>query len=94
MRSETTRGDRLDPEQTTVHEVLRRWSGARAVFARHAIDTCCGGELPLTLAAERHGVDPTTLLAALEAVRDEPDTPASPETCTAHGRPAPRPRGG
>lgn len=56
----------LDPERTTVHGALRRVAGAEAVFRRHGIDTCCGGELPLAEAAAAHDVDPERLLRELE----------------------------
>jgi regulator of cell morphogenesis and NO signaling len=35
---------------------------AVSVFARHGIDTCCGGGLPVEEAARRHGVDVDDLL--------------------------------
>lgn len=58
-------GTGVDPEQTTVHEALGEVPGARDVFARLGIDACCGGELPLSVAAEHHGVDLDRLLDAL-----------------------------
>jgi len=60
-----------DPERATVHDVVGRVSGSRAVFDRFGIDTCCGGELPVALAARRHGVDVDLLLDALEVTRRE-----------------------
>lgn len=36
-----------------------------APAARFGIDVCCGGELPLAVAAEHHGVDLDRLLDAL-----------------------------
>jgi iron-sulfur cluster repair protein YtfE (RIC family) len=48
-----------------VHEALGEVPGAREVLARFGIDTCCGGELPLAVAAEHHGVDLDRLLDAL-----------------------------
>lgn len=58
-----------NPEKVTVHEVLRRERGARAVFERFGLDTCCGGDLPVAVAAEHHDVDLELLLEAL-AVAD------------------------
>lgn len=55
----------LDPPETTVHEALGDLPGAREVFARFGIDACCGGELPLAVAAEHHGVELDRLLDAL-----------------------------
>ena len=56
----------LDPERTTVHGALRRVAGADAVFRRHGIDTCCGGELPLADAAAAHDVNLDRLMGELE----------------------------
>lgn len=55
-----------DPGTTTVHEVVRRIPGAREVFLRFGIDTCCGGELPVDEAASLHEVELERLLEALE----------------------------
>lgn len=55
----------LDPEETTVHEALRRVPGADEVFGRFGLDCCCGGQLPVATAAERHGVELDRLLEAL-----------------------------
>lgn len=57
---------RLDPETTTVHGAMERLPAAAAVFQRFGIDTCCGGELPLRVAAERHGVELERLLGELD----------------------------
>ena len=64
---EGTLPGRLDPEATTVHEALRRFPGADEVFQRFGLDCCCGGQLPVATAAERHGVELERLLEALEA---------------------------
>lgn len=56
-----------EPGRITVHEVVGRVPGANEVFRRFGIDTCCGGDLPLSTAAEHHGVDLELLLDALEA---------------------------
>lgn len=56
----------VDPRATTVHDAVGSIPGARAVFERFGIDTCCGGELPLTEAAEMHDVELRRLLDALE----------------------------
>ena len=55
----------LDPEETTVHEALRRVPGADEVFGRFGLDCCCGGERPVATAAERPGVELARLLEAL-----------------------------
>lgn len=57
----------LDPRTATVHDAVATIAGAESVFARHGIDACCGGDLPLAEAAERHGVELGRLLDDLEA---------------------------
>jgi len=37
------------------------------VLQRFGLDTCCGGAIPLSTAAEHHGLDLAQLLAALQA---------------------------
>jgi len=61
----------LDPETAAVHDALRRIAGADEAFSRYGLDTCCGGELPLTVAAEHHGVDLERLPAGPEIARDD-----------------------
>ena len=41
---------------------------ALEVFARHGLDSCCGGAKPLALVCERHGLDLEALLAELRAL--------------------------
>jgi len=55
----------MDPDETTVHETLAEVPGSEAVFRRFGIDTCCGGDLPLAVAAEHHEVELGRLLEAL-----------------------------
>lgn len=55
----------LDPQETTVHEAIAEIPDADEVFRRFGIDTCCGGELPLAVAAEHHEVELQALLEAL-----------------------------
>lgn len=64
--------DNFDPERTTVHQAIRRRPAAREAFGRFGIDACCGGELPLAVAARRHGVELDVLIAALEGAPVEP----------------------
>jgi hypothetical protein len=59
----------IEPESTTIHEVVGRIPGASEVFRRFGIDTCCGGDLPLATAAEHHDADLELLLDALEVSR-------------------------
>lgn len=55
------------PEAIIGQLVTERASRAK-VFERFGIDYCCGGKLSIADACQRKGVDPTGVLAALEAV--------------------------
>lgn len=56
-------------EEDTVQDVLSRYPGTRAVFARYGLDVCCGGRHTIALAARARGVALDPLLAELNAVR-------------------------
>lgn len=57
----------------TVNDIIRRWPAAANVLGHYGLDLCCGGVLPLNLAAASAGVDPAELVAALEeATRANP----------------------
>lgn len=60
----TTRLPVIDPAET-VHTILERHPETGAVFERHGIHACCGGDVPLAVAAERDGADLARLLADL-----------------------------
>jgi regulator of cell morphogenesis and NO signaling len=51
----------------TVNEIVARFPATVTVFNELGVDTCCGGGVPLQLAAERDGLDPDALLAAVKA---------------------------
>lgn len=68
---ETDRTVHWDPTEVTVHEALRRIEGAKRVFDRFGLDTCCGGELSVAVAAEHHDVDLDLLIDALAAAGTE-----------------------
>jgi regulator of cell morphogenesis and NO signaling len=51
----------------TVAEVTRRWPHALPILQRLGINHCCGAHLSLAEAAATAGVDPATLIAALDA---------------------------
>lgn len=59
----------IDPETTTVHEAMGLIPGAKEVFERFGLDTCCGGGVPLATAAERQGAELEDVLEALERAR-------------------------
>jgi regulator of cell morphogenesis and NO signaling len=54
----------IDPA-ATVNQVIHEHPSTVAVFARHHIDSCCGGGLAVEEAARRHGVDLDALLTEL-----------------------------
>lgn len=52
--------------QMTVNEVLRLYPATLSVFNEYGIDTCCGGGIALSVAAERDGIDLAVLLSRLQ----------------------------
>lgn len=52
----------------TLNEISLSVPRALEVFARHGLDSCCGGAKPLALVCERHGLDLGALLAELRAL--------------------------
>ena len=66
----TTTVTPIEPTET-LNELVARAPAALPVLQRFGLDTCCGGALPLAVAAQRHGLDLAELLAALrEAVAE------------------------
>lgn len=57
----------LNPEQSVGAWVTADYRLA-ALFERHGIDFCCGGDKPLTEACAEHGVSPETLLDEIRQV--------------------------
>lgn len=51
--------------QMTLNEIVARYPQTLEVFQLFGMDTCCGGALPLVVAAAHHNRDLPTLLAAL-----------------------------
>jgi len=51
---------------TPIKDILAAHPETRAVFARHGLDTCCGGAHPVELAARAHKLDLAVLMAELE----------------------------
>lgn len=65
------RTDRIDPRMS-VNQIVDRFPRTLGVFNRHGIDSCCGGAVSLTAAAERDGVEVRELLSDLRgAIEDE-----------------------
>lgn len=60
----------------TVGEIAATLAGATAVFRKHKIDFCCGGNVPLDEAARSRGIDPAMLEADLaDLAQVAPDAP-------------------
>jgi len=55
-------------ETMTLNEISLVSPRALEVFARHGLDSCCGGAKPLALVCERHGLDLEALLTELRAL--------------------------
>lgn len=61
--------------ETTVRELVGRYSRTRPVFEEHGIDYCCGGTQTLAEASRKHGLDLEELVVALErALHTAPGT--------------------
>jgi regulator of cell morphogenesis and NO signaling len=59
--------------EDTLNLVVERYPQALAVLQHFGLDTCCGGALPLSTAAQHHDLDVEELLSALRAAIE--DTP-------------------
>jgi len=54
--------------ETPIKDVIAAHPKTRVVFARHGLDTCCGGAHPVEMAARAHKLDVAALMAELESV--------------------------
>jgi len=59
--------DASDP----LNAIVARYPQTLPVFHQLGLDTCCGGTLPLGVAAEHHQLDLDQVIALLEAVVDK-----------------------
>jgi iron-sulfur cluster repair protein YtfE (RIC family) len=55
----------------SVNEAIQLHPITVEVFNRFGIDSCCGGALPIRIAAERHELELEGLLEALREAADE-----------------------
>jgi iron-sulfur cluster repair protein YtfE (RIC family) len=53
--------------RSTVNDIVARYPSTLAVFNAFGIDSCCGGALPMSEAASRHGIPLNVLRSALES---------------------------
>lgn len=56
-----------DSATTTIRDIVADDFRAAAVFQRHRIDFCCGGNRPIADACREKGLDPTVVIAEVEA---------------------------
>jgi len=50
-----------------LNTIVANYPQTLPVLQRFGLDTCCGAAIPLSTAAEHHGLDLAQLLAALQA---------------------------
>ncbi len=67
-------------QDRTVGEIAATLPGATAVFRKHKLDFCCGGDVALDEAARRHGIDPAAVERELRALGRSDAAPASEAT--------------
>ena len=69
-----------------LRELASSLPGATAVFRRHKLDFCCGGDIALADAAQRRGLDVQAIAGQLLALDSAagPELPESPEALIEH----------
>lgn len=55
----------------SINQTIREWPETVGIFQLFGLDACCGGPLPIREAAERHGLEPETVLMTLNRHRGE-----------------------
>lgn len=64
----------FDTNTTTIRDIVAEDFRAAAVFQRHQIDFCCGGDRAIADACREKGLDAETVIAEVEAVTAGPGT--------------------
>lgn len=62
---EAVRAGAPDLAATPMLDLIASYPRLQAVLDSFGLDTCCGGELSVTAAAAKHGLDPSAVTAAL-----------------------------
>jgi regulator of cell morphogenesis and NO signaling len=62
----------FDTGSTTIRDIVAQDFRAAAVFQRHRIDFCCGGDRPIAEACQAKGLDPALVIAEVEAATNIP----------------------
>ena len=70
MTSDTSNIPSSIDTRSTVNDIVARYPSTLPVFNAFGIDTCCGGALPVTEVASRHGIALNALRSALESAID------------------------
>ena len=69
----------------TVGDIATHLAGATAIFRRHKIDFCCGGDIPVAVAARRRDLDIASLEAELGGLANTPpDAPHGTAALVTH----------
>lgn len=50
-----------------IRDVIARFPATQPIFARHRLDSCCGGVHSIAVAALARGLDPDRIMAELRA---------------------------
>lgn len=82
MQAQVSAAPSIPLAQRTLGEIAASLPGATAVFRRHKLDFCCGGNVALAAAAARRNLAAEALLSELEAL-DPAAAPAAPEDSAA-----------
>jgi iron-sulfur cluster repair protein YtfE (RIC family) len=56
----------------TVRDAIAAYPATRPIFARHRLESCCGGAHSIAAVALARGVDPDRLLGELRAAAEGP----------------------
>lgn len=62
----------FDTSTTTIRDIVADDFRAAAVFERHRIDFCCGGDRPIAEACREKGLDAAAVIAEVEAATSAP----------------------
>lgn len=65
MRADTQELMTTITGEDTLNTIIERYPNTMLVLQRFGLDTCCGGALPLRIAAQHHDLNLETLLSAL-----------------------------
>jgi len=62
----------------SINDIVRRYPASLSILTARGIDTCCGGDIPLSIAAADANLDLSALLDEMKAVLFTPDEEATP----------------